>query len=228
MKSKTLIIILLLTSLSFGQKVNIIPQLKKIEAGRLDEAKADLNELKVNNSDNPNVIFLEAVLTEDGEKSKNFYELIYTVFPTSQFADAALFRSFSYYYAVGLYKKAEGLKDQLRKNYPKSPYLKNTDRNFPDVDDMLIIDSTPYQVKSESEEKLTVQAGAFSNFKNADDLKNKFVIDGLFSRIVPKTVNNLQLHIVTVGNFNSRSDADTFLIELQKKYSIKGRVIQYN
>jgi len=225
MKGKFLVIIWFFTTLIFGQNVNIIPQLKKIEAGKIVEVKDDLEELKKNNSGDPNVIFLEAVLTEDGDKSKNFYELIYNDFPNCKFADASLFRNFSYYYAIGLYKKAEGLKKRLLKDYPKSPYLKNTDRNFPEVDDMIIVDSAPYKIKNQTAERFTVQAGAFSNFKNAEDLKSKFILDGFFARIIPKTVNNLQFHTVTVGNFLSRAETDIFLNELQNNYSIKGRVI---
>ncbi|MCB9257925.1 MAG: hypothetical protein H6612_01125 [Ignavibacteriales bacterium] len=95
----------------FAQSVNIIPQLKMIESGGLDQAISDLNKLKQTKPGDPNVIFLEAVVTEDGEKSYKLYEMIYNNFPNSQFADAALFRSFSYFYALGLYKKAEELKN---------------------------------------------------------------------------------------------------------------------
>ncbi|MCB0729913.1 MAG: hypothetical protein KDC88_02670, partial [Ignavibacteriae bacterium] len=53
----------------FAQNVNVIPQLKMIESGKLDQAISDLNKLKQANPSDPNVIFLEAVVTEDGEKS---------------------------------------------------------------------------------------------------------------------------------------------------------------
>lgn len=207
-----------------AQNINIIPQLKKIEAGKIEDVKNDLLNLKQKYPGSPNIIFLEAVITEDGEKSQKFYELVYKDFPDSRFADAALFRSFSYYYALGLYKKAEELKRQLQKEYPKSSYLKNTDRNFPETDEMIIIDSTPYKIKNQSGERFTVQVGAFSNYKNAEELKSKFIRNGYSSKISPKNVNNIRLHIVTVGNFTSRSKATYFLNDLQNKYSIKGRI----
>jgi len=226
MNYKNILIFLLFSSFCFAQNINIIPQLKKIEAGELDEVLDDLEALKQTNDTHPDVIFLEAIITEDGEKSKNFYKLIYNNFPNSQFADAALFRNFSYFYALGLYKRAEEIKLRLQSEYPKSPYLKNTDREFPDVDEMLIVDSTPYKIGSQTEFKYTVQAGAFSNFNNAEDLKNKFITNGLTSKISPKNVNNIQLHIVTVGNFSTHSDADDFLIDLNRNYDLKGRVVK--
>ncbi|MCB9209283.1 MAG: SPOR domain-containing protein [Ignavibacteriales bacterium] len=226
MKYLLKIFLFLISVQIFAQNVNVIPQLKMIESGKLDQAISDLNKLKQANPSDPNVIFLEAVVTEDGEKSYKLYEMIYNNFPNSQFADAALFRSFSYFYALGLYKKAEELKIRLAKDYPRSPYLKNTERSFPQVDEMLIVESTPYEIKNPSELKFTTQAGAFSNFQNAEDLKNRFLKDGLYTKIVPKTVNNINLHVVTVGNFATKQEAENFLIILENKYSLKGRVIK--
>jgi hypothetical protein len=226
MKIKLLTIIFIVSSYHFAQSLNIIPHLKEVEAGKFDDAKKALLILKKNYTNHPDLIFLEAVLTEDGTESIKYYELIYNDFPESRFADAALFRAFSYYYALGLYKKAGELKTRLENDYPDSPYLKNTDREFPAVDEMIIVDTKPYRISKE--EEFTVQAGAFSNFNNAEDLKNRFINDGLFSKISPKKVNNIQLHIVTVGKFPSRRAAEEFLVELESKYSLKGRVLETN
>ena len=228
MKYKVSFFLIIFTSIIFSQSVDIIPQLKMIEEGKLDEVKNELQNLKRSHPNHPDLIFLEAVVTEDGEKSKDLYELIYNNFPESRFADAALFRGFSYYYALGLYKRAENLKERLLKEYPESPYLKNTEREFPEVDEMIIVDSSPYNIRRNEDMIFTIQAGAFSVFKNADDLKNKFIKNGLVSRITPKKVNDIQLHIVTVGEYKTRVDAEKFLNELQNRYSLKGRVIELN
>jgi len=225
---KTIIVFLALFIPQYicGQYVNIIPHLKDIESGNIEEVKQELANLKENNAADPNVIFLEAVITEDGEKSKELYEIIYNDFPQSPFADAALFRSFSYHYALGLYKKAENLKERLRKEHPNSPYLKNTDREFPKVDEMIVVNDAPYKVKVPSKKRFTVQAGAFSDYKNAQSLMNKFITDGYESRISPKIVNNIQLHIVTVGKFKDRSNAENFVDDIRTKYSVAGRVTE--
>jgi len=224
MKLLFAIIFFLASNLILAQKVNIIPMLKKIEQGKLDEVQTEFRILKLKNSHHPDVIFLEAVLTEDGEKSQKLYELVYTSFPNSKFADAALFRNFSYHYALGLYKRAGELKGILEKEYPNSPYLKNTERNYPEVDDMIMVKPEPYEIKNKSDIKFTIQAGAFSNFQNAEDLKNKFIAKGFKSRIKSKSVDNLQLRIVNVGEFLKREDAERFLDILKRDFSIKGRI----
>lgn len=225
MKTKSIFFLLLISSVIVAQNVNIIPQLKKVEAGEIEEVKRDLLDLKQLDASNPNVIFLEGVITEDGEKSQKLYEAVYKNFPNSQFADAALFRSFSYFYALGLYKKAEELKTQLQDEYPSSPYLKKTERTFPEADEMIVVPSTPYKIKSNAKFKYTIQAGAFGQFENANNLKQKFISNNLESSVKPKIVNNVKLHIVTVGKFVEKSDADDLLRILEDDYSLKGRVI---
>jgi hypothetical protein len=228
MINKLSIIILFIPFLLIAQEPDIVPYLKQIEAGRIDDVKKSLLVLKKSYTNHPDLIFLEAVLTEDGEESIKYYELVYNDFPKSNFADAALFRSFSYYYALGLYKKAGELKSRLEKEYPNSPYLKNTEREFPEVDEMIIVDTEPYKMRGSGKSEFTVQAGAFSNFNNAEALKNRFIRDGLFSKISPKKVNNIQLHIVTVGKFVNRTEAEKFILELESNYSLKGRVLEIN
>ncbi len=214
------------STILIAQTPNIVPQLKKIEAAKLVEVNEELIELKNKCPGDPNVIFLEAVLTEDGEKAEKLYEAVYNNFPKSQYADAALFRSFSYFYALGLYKKAEELKNRIIKDYPRSPYLKNTERNFPHIDDMLIVSSEPYKEKPKTK-RYTIQAGAFGNFQNAENLKRQFIKDGFYSSIIPKVVNTTELKIVIVGDFSNKTDAEKTLPTLENKYSIKGRIIPF-
>ncbi|MBI1932250.1 MAG: SPOR domain-containing protein [Ignavibacteriales bacterium] len=224
MKKLIITFILLFSVQVFAQSIDIIPQLKMIEQGKIDEAKQNLEFLKKKNSNDPNVIFLQAVLTENGEESQKLYELVYSTFPNSKFADAALFRSFSYFYAIGLYKKAETLKVLLQKEYPDSPYLKNTERSFVQDDEMIVVENKPYNKKPESEKKFTVQAGAFGNLQNAQELKNRFVQKGLTSQITQKNVNNLQLNVVTVGEFTNISDAENLVKRLKTEFSVDGKV----
>jgi len=217
--------ILFFASILSAQNTNVISQLKKVEKGEIEKVKEELQRLKKNNEGDPNVIFLEAVVTENGEKSNSLYEAVYNNFPNSKFADAALFRSYSYYYALGLYKKADGLKNRLKTDYPKSAYLKNIEQSLPSVDDMILVNKSPYKIRKPGKEKFTVQAGAFGNFKNAEKLKSEFISDGLQSKISMKRVNNIQLNIVTVGRFNSKADANDFIKLLKQNYSLTGRVI---
>ncbi|MEE9430173.1 MAG: SPOR domain-containing protein [Melioribacteraceae bacterium] len=225
-KLKTIIFFLFSFSIVYSQSVNIIPFLKKIEEGKIEEVKKEFTELKNQNPNNANVVFLDAVLTEDGNKAQKIYELVYTNFPQSQFADAALFRSFSYFYSLGLYKRAETLKNMLKEKYPKSAYLKKTGGSFPEVDEMILVDSSPYKQNSKLNSRFTIQAGAFGDFKNAERLKTKLVKSGYHAKIAPKIKGGKTLHIVIVGAFRTKPEAEKFLDVFKSKYDFSGRVVK--
>ena len=51
-------------------------------------------------------------------------------FPKSTYADAALYRIYSYYFALGLYNTADKNLNKLKKDYPESPYIKMAAANI--------------------------------------------------------------------------------------------------
>ena len=89
------------TSLLFSQ-TNIVPALKDIEQGDLIGARTKLGTLLAKFPSDPSVNFLDAVLTEDGVEAVNKYTQIFNQYPQNQYADAALYRTFSYYYSFFL------------------------------------------------------------------------------------------------------------------------------
>ncbi|MBN1300005.1 MAG: SPOR domain-containing protein [Melioribacteraceae bacterium] len=222
-----IIVLLFVIQLSVSaQVINIVPYLKMIEFGNINNAKGALAELKRSDPDNPSVLFLEAVLTENGETANTIYLKIATHYPSSEYADASVFRIFSYYYSLGLYNKAEEYKELLINKYPSSPYIKAVDRNIPDQDAFTGISTPDYSVPSESERKnFTIQAGAFLNAANARNLYQRFIDEGFVSGLSIKEIGGSIFNIVTVGEFGNKAEADIFRDRLEKEYAVKGRVI---
>jgi outer membrane protein assembly factor BamD (BamD/ComL family) len=81
-------------------------------------------------SSDPSVMFLDAVLKENGQEAVAIYQDIVDNHPESKYADAALYRIFSYYYALGLYETAQEKLKQLKESYPTSPYIIVADQNL--------------------------------------------------------------------------------------------------
>ncbi|MFZ0454819.1 MAG: tetratricopeptide repeat protein, partial [Ignavibacteriaceae bacterium] len=127
-------IILLLPSHIFSQDVDIIPYLKQIESGNKKGVEERLPSLISKNPNSPSVLFLEGVLTKDGDKALVTYSKILDKYPKSKYADAALYRIFSYYYAAGEYYNAKKCLEDLKKDYPISPYIKIAERDIPASD----------------------------------------------------------------------------------------------
>ncbi|MEN8194307.1 MAG: SPOR domain-containing protein [Bacteroidota bacterium] len=231
MKS-TLLILLVSASTIFSQP-NIVPALKDIEKGDLIGAKTKLGTFLGKYPTDPSVKFLDAVLTENGVDAVNKYTEIFTKYPQNQFADAALYRTFSYYYSLGIYKKADGLLSKLKNDYPNSPYIKAADRTVPSED---IYYKSVEEDEPESkpirevvaEKQYSIQAGAFLNKTNAQNLKKRFQKDGLYSSIFPKEVGGSLLNVVIVGKYSSKEEANKQLSTINKKYKLSGRVITVN
>ncbi|MCZ6701840.1 MAG: SPOR domain-containing protein [Ignavibacteria bacterium] len=230
-----LILIILATPLFlYSQEVDIVQYLKQIERGRVDEVKSELTNLKIEYPESPSIMFLDGVLTENGQTAVVIYQKIVDTYPNSKYADAALYRIYSYYYALGLYESADKKLNQLIINYPKSPYIKVAKQNKlpinPDIekedDKVTRINSNQTKVEKPGlDYKFTIQAGAFSNIENAKSLQDKFEKSGIFSEIKEKQVAGSVFHIVYVGKFVTDNDAESFLKTINKKFDLNGRVI---
>ncbi len=96
-----LLIVFYFPIIIFSQEVDIVPYLKAIENGNIVEAKAAISDLKSKNPDDPSVMFLDGVLKENGQEAIVIYQNIVDNYPKSKYADASLYRIFSYYYALG-------------------------------------------------------------------------------------------------------------------------------
>ena len=227
----TLILLFILTGLTYSQDVDIIPYLKQIESGNIEDARSELLDLKEEYPESPSVKFLEGVLTENGQLAVVIYQDIVDNYSTSKYADAALYRIFSYYHALGLYETAQKKLDQLILDYPGSPYIKIAQQNkFPSENISVNEEEDSTEVNgeetvAEQEFKFTIQAGAFSNRDNAESLKAEFLNSGIFSETKEKLVGGTMFHVVYVGKFLTENDAEGFLQVINKKYKLSGRIV---
>ena len=224
--------IILFSSLAFAQ-INIVPALKDIENGDLIGARTKLGTYLGEAPNDPSVNFLDAVLTEDGVEAVNKYIQIFTNYPQNQYADVALYRTFSYYYSLGVYNKADGYLSKLKNEYPKSPYIKAADRTLPS-EDIYYESREKNEPISEpirevvAEKQFSIQAGAFLNRSNAENLKANFEKDDHYSSIFAKEVGGSLLNVVIVGKYNNKEEAKNQLQKINFKYNISGRIITIN
>ncbi|HSD63533.1 MAG TPA: hypothetical protein VLB50_07025, partial [Ignavibacteriaceae bacterium] len=115
------ILFIVLSAETFSQEKDIVPYLKLIESGQKDSVQKMLPDLQKSNPDDPSILYLKGILTENGQDAVPVFNRILTDFPRSKYADASVYRLYSYYYSLGLYKTAAVFLDKLKKNYPESP-----------------------------------------------------------------------------------------------------------
>lgn len=129
MKIKLLLLsVIFISSCAMAQELNITDKLRAIENGEAESVRKQVLSLREKYPDDPSVLFLEAVLTTDARDALQKYNLIVNNYPQCKYADAALYRIYSYYYAIGLYAVAENYSRQLKQTYSSSPYLKYLER----------------------------------------------------------------------------------------------------
>lgn len=215
---------------SFAQEVDIIPYLKKVEQGNIEEVKSELLNLKSDYPKSSNLIFLEAVLTENGQDAVALYQKLIDDHPKSRYADASLYRIYSYYFALGLYNTADKQLERLKKEYPESPYIKMADVNAVKKDDEspTITNNVMEQNTTENDYHYTIQAGAFTNSANASGLKKEIENAGMISFIKEKNVAGTVFNVVYIGKFTSRKEAEDFLPVANTRFRINGRVTEIN
>jgi tetratricopeptide (TPR) repeat protein len=232
-----LLILGIMSTFISAQEVDIVPYLKQIESGQRQAAFDKLQDLKNDYPNDPSVLFLEGVLTENGQNAVLIYKQVYSQYPKSKYADASLYRIYSYYYALGLYQSAQTYVDLLKKDYPASPYLKIVEKKMPTKDEMTGEDKVakqPPPVKKEEQGKpekknldykFTIQAGAFSGADNALALKKKFDAAGFFSEVKEKNVAGTNFNIVYIGKFLTEDQAKNFLDVINSRFNLDGRIV---
>jgi len=216
-------LLIFFTEKSFSQEYNIVPLLKKVEEGKSNEVKEELQRLMKRNPGDPSLLFLSALLTEDGANANEKYQKIIQVFPRSKYADAAIFRIYSYYTAVADEKEAALYWNKLKTDYPNSSYLASIEKvssaNYDEDEEKKTI---PF--KNENY-KFTIQVGAFSNNKNADALKADLEDSGYEVEVVEKNVGGTIFNVVYLGKFEDKKSAEKILEKVNNDFQLNGRIV---
>ena len=101
----------------FGQNIDMYISL--IDEGQINSVKEKLPELISKYPNSAGVIYLQALLTKDGMKSLDLYNLIIEKFPRSSFSDDASAKLGEYFYARGLYSQACKSLSQFPRKHPR-------------------------------------------------------------------------------------------------------------
>lgn len=204
---------------------DIPKRLEMIEKGQGEQVKAELPTLLTNYQNNPGVMYLQGVLTNDGTEAAKIFQSIVDNFPKSEWADDALYKLYQYYYSIGLYKTADQKMAQLKQDYPYSAYAvdqkASTKETSADTADVVMPKGTVQKFST----SFTVQVGAFSTLQRAEELKNFFEGKGYSSNIFTMVTNGRKLHKVWVGEFQNQDDARRFSAEIKKKFTLDSIVV---
>ena len=183
-------------------------------------------------------MFLKGIMTTDGSKSIEIYKKILNNFPESRYASEAAVKIAEYYYSLGLYSQAGKHLSKIPRVYPRFPniqrvidlmvssfiaigeedsakYYANIYKSmFPtlNVDKLRkegksINYNNAYQKKSINKPYI-IQAGAFSNFENANRMKLQISQIGYDVEISIVENKGLKLYAVRVIRYETKFEAE--------------------
>ncbi len=225
--------------------------IEKLNKGQVEEVKQQLPQLVATYQNDPGVLYLQGRLAADGVEAMKSYQSIVDNFPKSEWADDALYRIYQYYYALGLYRTAELKYEQLRQQYPGSPFLNAAAKvTIPKEDEVAVNlhtrESTPPPETAEPRAEstavvapppvpkvtvpvqlpYTLQVGAFSSASNAEKQKSFFEDRGYRVEITNKVRNGKSLYLVWVGSYKSADEAKKAGRQVKSKYKIDSIVVE--
>jgi tetratricopeptide (TPR) repeat protein len=224
--------------------------LARVEKGEADAVRSELPSLLSRYPNNPDVLYLQGVLTTDGTEAVRIYQSIVDNFPKSERADDALYKVYQFYYAIGLYRTAEIKLNQLKANYPESKYVagivQSDISSLPDEKEISfppqptqgsVVQNPPElqqvekpalpESKPAVEEKgqYTLQVGAFSQQVNAEKQKLFFEDLGYSVEVINKVRGSRSLFVVLVGDYDTPDAAKAKGEEFRKKYNINSMMV---
>ena len=189
------IFIIFIFSILSSQNIDLYFSL--IDEGELDGVKENLPELLSKFPNDPGVLFLKAVLTEDGEIALRQYQYVLNNFPKSIYAPKSAMKIGEYFYARGLYTQCSSLLKVIPLQYPRySGMQRLTDLMINSFIAIGEADSAKYY-------SLIIKSMFPKINTNIETKDNK--LSQVFS--FRKKNENLGPYVVQIGAFSSQSNA---------------------
>lgn len=117
------LIFIILSSLAFSQNKQVRDALRKIASGKMMEAKGILAELQEAGHEDPAIMYLQGVLSEDAYKAVSIYQKIVADYPQSEWSDDSYWRLVQFYAVKGDTARAVKELDVFRAKHPASEFL---------------------------------------------------------------------------------------------------------
>ena len=245
----------LIITFSFISAQNVDLYLSLIDEGNLKGVRENLPELISKYPKNPSVLFLKALLSEDGNSAVKQYQNIIKNYPDSKYAANSAMKLGEYFYAKGLYTQAANLLKSIPTQFPRFNDMQRlTDLMINSFNAIGEADSAKYYgliIKSmfpaidaninENETKLTqvfnfkkkekvigpyvVQIGAFSSQENAKRLKLQVRQLGHDVSINKVDSNGKIFYAVRINRYKSKRLADEIGKSIKSKLGVSYRVL---
>ena len=196
----------LLIFFSFLVSQNIDSYLSLIEKGKTNGVRENLPELISKFPKDPGVLYLNALLTKDGNSAIKQYKHLIKNFPESKYAANSAMKLGEYFYAKGLYTQSANLLKNIPPKYPRFQDMQRlTDLMINSFNAIGEVDSAKYY-------GLIIQSMFPSIETNVDDNDNKLSQVYNFN----KKIKNSGPYVVQIGAFSSKENAKRLKLQVSQ------------
>ncbi len=230
---KKILFSLFILTLAYGQILtdeyyDITTFLIDIESGNITSVQKELPKLLKAYPNDPNILLLDALLTTDGISAIIKYSKIFNEYPTSRYADLALYRVYCYYFINEDYSNSNIYFNKFKQYYPNSQYFKSCRYiNLPKNANI----TSPVTSKDENKKDNTqtknlttyqIQMAAFSMKENAEKLANSLKSQGFTIKLVNK---NELTAVILIYQTDDTSKLNSLLDNLSKQYKLSPKIL---
>jgi outer membrane protein assembly factor BamD (BamD/ComL family) len=188
------------------QDVNVKKMLENINNGKTEAVSQELTSLSKKYPNNPGLMYVKAYMTTDGSEAVKLYNEIVQKYPSNEWADDALYRVYQYYTITDNTKLANEKLNLLKTKYPNSSFVDPTGQG-------------------NTRKYFYVQLGAFSTQDRAQEFVAQNKIQGHTLSVKQKKINDKVLYSVLSNRFTTRSEAEKFQKDIEKKLNIASMII---
>ena len=205
---KSFLLVLILISEIFCQNIDLY--LSLIDEGKTEGVLENLPELISKYPNNPGVIYIKALMTEDGQASIDTYSEIIKKYPNTRYAPYAAMKIGEYFYARGLYTQAASLLKNIPIKYPR----------FADVQRATNMMVNSFNAIGEADSARYYGLIIKSMFPKVDiGIDNTNEKDKPLAQVFDfnkRKVSDLGSYIVQVGAFGSRKNANRLKLQVSQ------------
>lgn len=203
----------------WSQHASIRAKILAVAEGRVEEIRRQIPALLNEYPNDPGVLFLSAIVENDGPKALQLYQRIVREFPTSEWADDSQWRIVQYYALLRDTAAARAALAEYQQRYPLSEFLihaQNLVQATVGLDPMhqrgrvtIASDSRGQAGQDPTAQpvadRYTLQIGAYSTREVAEQEAARFRERRLIVEVIEKAPS---LYAVTIGDYNSREAAE--------------------
>ena len=213
--------------------------------------KEDLSLLSKNN---PDYIFLDALIEFNGDSASKKYKKLYSKYPQHKYADYAVYEIGSYYYSKGYYINSSSWFKKIPIHYHKSKLMEKSiemffnsmivsgfgdslnyyanifSKLYPNLEIGSYSINFPYELKHDNsvkDIKYTIQIGAFEEYKRAESRMYMLKSSGFSVSIIEEKRNGVNFYLVREGEYSSKKSANKIAMRIKARTGLSPIIVEF-